>query len=206
MLMDVGTAKRLLREEIWRELEAKGLAMFPLPCYGRIPNFAGSEEAANRLRLLAEWRQAKVVFVSPDFAQRKVRENSLSDGKILVMASPRLRQDYVVVHPECVEGLAVSASTIKGAFKHGKIATILEIPRPDLVIEGAVAVDMQGNRLGKGGGYGDSEIKTLKTRFGPTSVAVTVHDLQVVKAVPIEDRDEKIQMIVTPTRVIRVSR
>jgi len=204
--MDVRTAKNLLREEIWRELETKGLARFPLPCYGRIPNFAGSEEAANRLRPLVEWRQAKVVFVSPDLAQRKVRENALSDGKTLVMASPRLRQGYVVVHPECVEGFTVSASTIKGAFKYGKISTILEIPRPDLVIEGAVAVDMQGNRLGKGGGYGDSEIKTVKTRFGSTSVAVTVHDVQVVKAVPFEDKDEKIQIIVTPTRVIRVSR
>lgn len=201
--MDARTAKRLMREEIWRELEARGLARFPLPCYGRIPNFAGSDKAADRLRTLAEWRQAMTVFVSPDFAQRKVRENTLSDGKILVMASPRLRQGYVVVHPEDVKGLAVSASTIKRAFKHGKIASNLEIPRPDLIIEGAVAVDMQGNRLGKGGGYGDAEINTLRTRFGPIPVAVTVHDLQVVKAVPFEDKDEKIQIIVTPTRVIR---
>lgn len=205
MLMDVKTAKRLLREEIWKELEAKGIARFPLPCYGRIPNFAGSDEAADRLRASAEWIRANVVFVSPDFAQRKVRENTLSDGKILVMASPRLQQGYVVVHPDDVKGLTVSASTITGAFNHGKIVGNQEIPRPDLVIEGAVAVDMQGNRLGKGGGYGDAEIKTLKTKFGSIPVAVTVHDLQVVKAIPFEDKDEKIQMIVTPTRLIRLT-
>lgn len=204
MLMDVGTAKRLLREEIWRELEAKGVARFPLPCFGRIPNFAGSDEAADRLRALAEWMRAGTVFVSPDFAQRKVRENTLSDGKVLVMASPRLRQGYVVVHPDDVKGLTVSASTITGAFKHGKIVGNEEIPRLDLVIEGAVAVDMRGNRLGKGGGYGDAEIKTLRARFGSIPVAVTVHDLQVVKAVPFEDKDEKIHIIITPTRVIRV--
>lgn len=159
--MDVRTAKRLLREGIWKELETKGVARFPLPCYGRIPNFQDSDEAADRLRASAEWTRANVVFVSPDFAQRKVRENTLSDGKILVMASPRLRQGYVVVHPDDVKGLTVSASTIKGAFNHGKIVGNQEIPRPDLVIEGAFAVDMQGNRLGKGGGYGDAEIKTL---------------------------------------------
>jgi 5-formyltetrahydrofolate cyclo-ligase len=205
MLMDVRTAKRLLREEIWKELEAKDVAMFPLPCYGRIPNFRGSDEAADRLRASAEWRRANVVFVSPDFAQRKVRENTLSDGKILVMASPKLQQGYVVVHPDDVKGLAVSASTIEGAFNHGKTMDSEEIPRPDLVVEGAVAVDMQGNRLGKGGGYGDAEIKTLKARFGSILVAVTVHDLQVVEVVPFEDKDEKIQMIVTPTRLIRLT-
>ena len=205
MLMDVRTTKRLLREEIWKELEAKGVARFPLPCYGRIPNFEGSVEAADRLRASAEWIYANLVFVSPDFAQRKVRENTLSDGKILVMASPKLQHGYVVVHPDDVRGLTVSASTIKGAFKHGKIVGSQEIPRPDLVIEGAVAVDMQGNRLGKGGGYGDAEKKTLKTRFGSIPVAATVHDLQVVKAVPFEDKDEKIQMIVTPTRLIRLT-
>jgi 5-formyltetrahydrofolate cyclo-ligase len=121
------------------------------------------------------------------------------------MASPKLRQGYVVVYHEDVRGSAVSASTIKGAFKHGKIMGSIEIPRPDLVVEGAVAVDMQGNRLGKGGGYGDVEIRTLRTRFGPIPVAVTVHDLQLLKAVPSEHKDEKIQIIVTPTRVIRVS-
>jgi 5-formyltetrahydrofolate cyclo-ligase len=203
--MDVRTAKRLLREKIWKELEAKGIARFPLPCHGRIPNFRGSDEAADRLRASAEWIRANVVFVSPDFAQRKVRENTLSDGKILVMASPRLQQGCVVVHPDDVKGLTVSASTIKGAFKHGTIVGSQEIPRPDLVIEGAVAVDTQGNRLGKGGGYGDAEVKTLKTRFGPVPVAVTVHDLQVVKTVPFEDKDEKIQMVVTPTRLIRLT-
>jgi 5-formyltetrahydrofolate cyclo-ligase len=205
MLMDVGTAKKLLRKEIWKELETKGIARFPLPCYGRIPNFAGSDDAAEKLRASAEWTRAKTVFVSPDFAQRKVRENALSDGKTLVMASPRLQQGYVVVHPDDVKCSAASASTITGAFKHGKIVGEEEIPRPDLVIEGAVAVDMRGNRLGKGGGYGDVEIKTLKTRFGSILVAVTVHDLQVVGAVPVEDKDEKIQMIVTPTRLIRLT-
>ncbi|MGD0979636.1 MAG: 5-formyltetrahydrofolate cyclo-ligase [Candidatus Bathyarchaeia archaeon] len=203
--MDARTAKRLLREEIWRELEAKGVARFPLPCHGRIPNFRGSDEAADRLRASAEWIRASVVFVSPDFAQRKVRENTLSDGKILVMVSPRLRHGYVMVHPDDAKGSTVSASTIKGAFNLGKIMGNEEIPRPDLVIEGAVAVDTQGNRLGKGGGYGDAEIKTLKTRFGSIPVAVTVHDLQVVKAVPFEDKDEKIQIIVTPTRLIRLT-
>ena len=203
--MDVKTAKKLLREEIWNKLEKNGVARFPLPCYRRIPNFADSEKAADKVKLLKEWKEARVVFANPDFAQQKVREYALLAGKVLVMASPRLKHGYVVVNPTDVKGLENSASTIRGAFKYGRTVGAQEIPKPDLIIEGSVAVDMNGYRLGKGGGYGDVEIKTLKKMFGFIPIITTVHDMQVVEAVPFEEKDEKVSLIVTPTRVIRVS-
>ena len=204
--MDVKKAKKLLRKEIWTKLETNGVARFPLPCYGRIPNFAGSEKAAEKVRFLKEWKNAKVVFANPDFAQRKVREYALLDGKILVMASPRLKRGYVVVDPKNVKGIENFASTIRGALKYGKMVNLQEIPKPDLIVEGSVAVDMRGHRLGKGHGYGDVEIEALKRMFGEILVATTVHDIQVVDAVPFEERNEKVSLIVTPTKIIRISR
>lgn len=201
--MDIEKAKRLLRETIWTKLESEHVARFPLPCFGRIPNFAGSEEAAERVRLLPEWRKARVVFVSPDYAQQKVRENALLDGKVLVMASPKLRHGYGVIYPDAVKGFESFSSTIRGAFKYGKAVPVQEMPRPDLIVEGSVAVDMQGHRLGKGGGYGDVEISTLKAMFGNVPVVTTVHDMQVVDSVPFDRKDEKVCAIVTPTRTIR---
>ncbi|HEX3012754.1 MAG TPA: 5-formyltetrahydrofolate cyclo-ligase, partial [Methanobacterium sp.] len=47
-----------------------------------------------------------------------------------------------------VKGNEETASTINGAFKFGK--KIHEFPEVDLVVEGSVAVDKSGNRLGKG--------------------------------------------------------
>lgn len=204
-LMDIKTAKKLLREKIWLQLEAKGIARFPLPCYGRIPNFAESERAAEKVRLLNEWRQARVIFANPDYAQQKVREYALLDGKLLVMASPKLKHGYIVVNPKDVIGLESIVSTIRGAFKYGRTVTSSEIPKPDLIVEGSVAVDQHGHRLGKGGGYGDLEIKTLKGMFGFIPVITTVHDMQIVESVPFEEKDEKVSVIVTPTRIIRVS-
>jgi len=201
--LDIEKAKRLLRETIWTRLESEHVARFPLPCFGRIPNFAGSEKAAEQVRLLPEWRKARVVFVSPDYAQRKVRENALLDGKVLVMASPKLRHGYVVIYPDAVKGFESFSSTIRGAFKYGKAVPVQEMPRPDLIVEGSVAVDMQGHRLGKGGGYGDVEISTLKAMFGNVPVVTTVHDMQVVDSVPFDRKDEKVCAIVTPTRTIR---
>ena len=203
--MSVREAKKLLREEIWARLEATGVARFPLPCFGHVPNFEGSEKAARNVRLLEEWKEAKVVFVNPDFAQQKVRENALLDGKLLVMASPKLKHGYIVVDPAEVRGSESRASTIRGAFSHGKVVSLEEMPRPDLIVEGSVAVDLKGNRLGKGGGYGDVEIRTLKKRFGSVPVLSAVHEMQVVPNVPSEEKDEIVSIIVTAHRVIRVS-
>ena len=77
--MDIKAEKQRLREKIWREIQERGIAKFPLPCWGRIPNFQGAEKAAENLRKLEEWKKAKVIFVSPDSPQRKVRENALKD-------------------------------------------------------------------------------------------------------------------------------
>jgi len=199
----IAEEKRQLREKIWREMEKSGVATFPLPCWGRIPNFYGAEAAADKLRLLEEWKRAKVVFVNPDSPQRKVRENALKDGKVLIMASPRLERGFILISPEKVRGKERLASTIRGAFKFG--VQTRDLPKPDLIVEGSVAVDMKGHRLGKGHGYGDVEIEILEKKFGEIPVATTVHDMQVVENVPFEEKDRRVFIIVTPTRIIRVT-
>lgn len=199
--MDIKAEKQRLREKIWREIQERGIAKFP-PCWGRIPNFQGAEKAAENLRKLEEWRKAKVIFVSPDSPQRKVRENALKDGKILVMASPRLKSGFLAIKPEKVKGHEAHASTIRGAFRFAEQTE--DFPKPDLVVIGSVAVDIHGNRLGKGGGYGDRELEIIRSRFGKVPVATTVHDMQVVDFVPSEPHDQKVDIIVTPTRIIRV--
>ena len=202
-MSEITKEKQRLREKIWREMEKSGVATFPLPCWGRIPNFVGAETAADKLRQLEEWKKAKVVFVNPDSPQRKVRENALKDGKILIMASPRLKRGFILIDPAKVRGKEHLASTIRGAFQFG--VETQDFPKPDLIVEGSVAVDLHGHRLGKGHGYGDVEIEILERRFGEIPVATTVHDMQVVENVPFEEKDRKVSLIITPTRVIRVT-
>jgi len=194
--------KKRLREEIWRRMQEKGIAKFPLPCYGRIPNFYGAEKAAENLKKLEEWKKARIIFANPDSPQKKVRENALKEGKTVIMASPRLKHGFIIIRPEKVLGKERFAATIRGAFTYGEKTT--SIPKPDLVIAGSVAVDLQGHRLGKGGGYGDRELKMIRENFGKVLVVTTVHDVQVVDYVPNEPHDEKVDLIVTPSRTIRV--
>lgn len=184
-------------------MEEQGVARFPLPVKDRIPNFEAAEIAAERLKELPEWRKAKIIVANPDSPQRSVRELALREGKVLIMASPRLKEGYWKIEPEGAKGKEKSASTIRGAARLSE--KISDLPRPDLVVTGCVAVDKDGNRLGKGGGYGDREISQIREKFGQILVATTVHDRQLVKTVPHEKKDQKVDIIVTPTQTIRIS-
>lgn len=197
--------KEKLRKQIWNTLESNKLSKNPKPLHGRIPNFFGSTAAAKELRTTEEWINSKIIFSSPDSAQKSVREFALRDGKLLIMASPKLKNGYLLINPLDIKENEKEASTINGAFKYGK--QIEKFPKVDLVIEGSVAVDIKGNRLGKGGGYGDVEIKRLFEENAiniETPVVTTVHEIQIVDNVPTEAHDQKINMIVTPKRVIRI--
>jgi 5-formyltetrahydrofolate cyclo-ligase len=197
-------AKGKLRRKIWKNLEERGLT--PPKIYsGRIPRFKGAEKAASLLRNTFEWKNSQVIFSSPDSAQREVREYALLDQKVLITASPKLKKGYLLIDPNDTAGHEKSASTIKGAFKYGK--TISIFPPVDLVVEGSVAVDQMGGRLGKGGGYADQEIAHLfweNSISKNTPIATTVHEAQIVDKIPTEPHDKKINMIVTPERVLKM--
>lgn len=193
--------KQKLREEIWKKMDALGIAIFPY-AYGRIPNFVGSELAGNKVTTLEEWKKAKIIFSNPDFAQQKVRENALKENKILIMASPKLKHGFIKIDPKDVKCNEKFASTISGAFKYGR--KMDDLIKPDLIITGCVAVDEENFvRLGKGGGYGDREIEMIEEKFGKIPVVTTVHDIQVVKNIPFDEKDTRVDIIVTPTRIIR---
>ncbi len=200
--------KGRIRERIWRLMEEKEIARFPRPVYGRIPNFLGAEEAAQRLTALPEFKRAKVVKVNPDSPQNPVREAVLFSGKVLIMPTPRLRRGFLVLDPKIISKQAMRrASTIRGAFKYGKPVGIGEIPEIDLIVAGSVAVSPGGARIGKGGGYSEIEygiLRELNLIGGKTPIVTTVHDVQVVDGVPIEEHDFSLDIIATPTRMIRV--
>jgi 5-formyltetrahydrofolate cyclo-ligase len=203
-----------IRREVWDRLLREGIARPPLPPHGRIPNFAGASEAASRLFATREWERAEVVKVNPDSPQRPVRRRALYDGKMLLMPTPRLRRGFILLDPARLPRRRYGeASTIRGAFRLGVLLSNLEalassISRVDLIVEGSVAVDTYGGRLGKGEGYGELEyaiLAELGLAGEETPIATTVHDIQVYEErLPQDPWDVSIDIIATPTRLIRV--
>jgi 5-formyltetrahydrofolate cyclo-ligase len=197
--------KQSMRETIWKKMKKIGVERFPY-AWGRIPNFEGAEKAASRLGGLDMFKNARTVFVAPDSPQRPVRELVLRQKKVLIMPTPRLKSGFLQVNP--VRGTETMASSIRGAFTQGISLSEEDIPVVDLVVQGAVAVDLMGGRIGKGGGYGDREIQILRThgKISTAPLVVTVHDMQVVEWVPQDAWDFTVDSIITPTRVLTTAR
>ncbi len=177
--------KERIRQLVWERMRRAGAGRFPFGS-GRIPNFDGAEHAAAVLSELREWSQARVLKCNPDYAQAPVRKRALREGKVVYMAVPRLQGEkpFLELDPELLKGQEAEAATITGAARLGRPVRPEEMRPIDLVVCGAVAVRVDGARLGKGGGYSDLEyavVRGLGLVAAETPVVTTVHPLQVVE-------------------------
>ena len=169
-----------------------------------------ADAAAARLAETPEWKDAQVVKVNPDAPQRGVRFRALRAGKTLLMPTPRLREGFIRLDPSLIAANRwFEASSIKGAFELGSPVGLDDLPRIDLLVFGSVAVSADGDRVGKGEGYAELEfavLRTLERVPADVVIATTVHDAQVVEAIPREHFDVTLDLICTPNRTIRVTR
>jgi 5-formyltetrahydrofolate cyclo-ligase len=202
--------KNEIRESVWQLLQEKKAARFP-GAKGRIPNFLGAEACAKQLAETRYWKAARVLKINPDSPQRAIRQKGLADGKIIYMAVPRLRSEkpFVELDPEKLRCSPYAASSIKGAGQYGRMVSLDEMTRIDLVVCGSVAVNRQGARVGKGGGYSDLEfaLLTLEKKIDRrTPVVTSVHPLQIIdEEIPMTEHDIPLSAIVTPTEVIEIT-
>jgi 5-formyltetrahydrofolate cyclo-ligase len=205
-------SKDQVRRAVWKAMEREGVSRFP-GAEGRIPNFAGAKLAAQKLANNRLWKRARVIKANPDSPQTHARRLALEEGKQLVMAVPRLRDQHPfrLLDPRKLSAKQVrEAATIKGALRHGRVVALEEIPEIDFVLCGSVAVNLSGARLGKGGGFSDLEYGLLieEGRIDEhTIVATTVHPIQILREhLPIISHDLPVDLIATPRAVIEVER
>ena len=205
------TEKQALRERVWDDLEASGEARFPFPPHGRIPNFAGASDAAERLADQREWERAETVKANPDAPQLPARRRALRAGKTVYMAVPRLRDEdcFLELDPDQIDPEDYdAAATLSHVDDHADQVGPDALPHVDLVLCGSVAVTEAGARVGKGEGFSDLEFAILSDLGlvdDETVVATTVHERQVVddsEVVP-DAHDVPMDLVATPERVIR---
>lgn len=139
---------------------------------------------------LPEWREARVVMLF-NSQPREVQLRGLSTG------------DKRVVWP-AVEGAgkplvlregACDTTGPRGILQPGPDAPIVPARDVDLVIVPALALSMEGARLGYGGGFYD---RTL-ARMAAVRVAVA-YDEQIVDMVPTDDHDVLMDWVITQSR------
>lgn len=206
--------KWVIRKRIWDLLEAKDIARPPRPVHHRIPNFDGADRAAARLSTLPEFIEAKCVKVNPDTPQKGVRYRVLADGKTLLTPQPRLRTGFfsILRKDALPDGVEINeVTTSKGVAQYGTPVGLNEDYTVDLVVVGSTAVcPTSGARVGKGEGFAELEWGILSLQgnldAANTLVVTTVHDEQVVlmPEATLTKHDVPVDIIVTPTRIIRV--
>ena len=200
--------KWAIREDVWTALETARVVRGK-SVHDKIPHFIGCEVAASLATELPEWEAARAIKSNPDQAQRPLRQLALEQGKLLYMAVPRLRDERVFIEldPTRPEVEPAKAATISGAFKVGRPVYVAEMQPIDLVISGSVAVNRQGVRVGKGGGYADLEygLAAAAGVVNPdTPVISTVHAMQVLdEDLPYTQHDVPLAVVITPDAIIR---
>ncbi|OYD07047.1 5-formyltetrahydrofolate cyclo-ligase [Paludifilum halophilum] len=185
-------------------MEKEKVGRFPFPLKGRIPNFRGAEEAARRVTELEIYRQAQTVKVNPDSPQLPLRTRVLKDGKTLLVPTPRLKAGFIQVRRESVpDGEERRATSLSHIRKYGKEISLDQLPSIDLIVIGAVVLNRDGRRLGKGEGYADREYAILR-ELGNEAVPVvsTIHSTQLLEEeIPIQSFDLTVDWIATEKEI-----
>jgi 5-formyltetrahydrofolate cyclo-ligase len=201
-------SKDAIRDRIWDRLGDEEIARFPFPPHGRITNYDGAREAADRAMSLPELADAETVKANPDAPQLPLRRRLLDEGKTVYMAVPRLRERacFVELDPATISDTD-AAATVSKMGGYGTAVEPTDVPEIDAIVAGSVAVTERGVRIGKGEGYSDLEYGILR-EFGrvdgETPTVTTVHDIQVIdEEVTPAPYDVVMDVICTPTRTIR---
>lgn len=194
------------RHAVWDALQREGVARFPYPPHGRIPNVVGAHDAAERLLDAPPWSEARVLKVNPDAAQRPVREGALRRGIVVLVPTPRLKGGFHRLDPDRIPpehvGQAASLSSMK---RWAEAVPLDEVPEPDAIVTGSVAVTRDGRRCGKGEGYADLEYAILRELgHRPVPVGTTVHPLQLVDGDFGDPTDLPVAAVATPDELVRV--
>ncbi|MCS7232091.1 MAG: 5-formyltetrahydrofolate cyclo-ligase [Elusimicrobiota bacterium] len=198
--------KEIIRKQVWDKLLKERVSSSP---HGHIPQFKGQDKAAEVLRSLEVYKKAERVFVPPDQAQYLVRFNCVNDGKTLIMATPALKDGFYEVKKDNPNWeKAIYSHKIRNYGKKLK-TDFKEIGKIDLMITGAVAVSLKGERIGKGSGFFDWEYKILReigSIDDSTPVVAVVHCLQIFEKLPATSADVSVDYIVTPQKIIKTER
>jgi 5-formyltetrahydrofolate cyclo-ligase len=164
------------------------------------------EAAAGHARALlknqAIWRAARtILFFAPledELDVWPLMTEALTAGK--AAALPRFDAKaggYLACH---VHNLAGDLRTGQfGIREPGTHCQEIAINRLDLVLVPGVAFDLQGRRLGRGKGFYDRWLATMRG----TTCGVAF-DEQIVRRVPVAPHDAQVNCILTPTRWIEL--
>ena len=166
-----------------------------------------SERITKRLLALGAYRGARCVMAYASFGSEFETADFLADvlaqGKKLVL--PRIERGNRMLQLHAVGDPARDLAPGVWGILQPRADVCLPVPASQLefVLVPGVAFTRRGERLGYGGGYYDGFIRSLSPR--PPLVAAGF-ELQLFPELPLTDRDERVDLVVTEAAEYRASR
>jgi 5-formyltetrahydrofolate cyclo-ligase len=137
--------------------------------------------------------------LASELSTRALFERARSAGKPTLW--PRARPDGALELARCDDWAALTPDSL-GIPAPPRAAPRCALQAGDLVVLPGVAFTSDGARLGRGGGHYD---RLLARRVGEARVGIAF-DLQIVPEIPEEPHDQRMDLVVTPSRTWRTPR
>ncbi|XP_023244890.1 methenyltetrahydrofolate synthase domain-containing protein [Copidosoma floridanum] len=207
--------KQSFREKMWVHMAKEKLTRSFRSLCSRIPFFNGYDEATKRLTELNEYKEAKLLMISPDKPQESVIIASLQQKKEVLIPRPRLLSGLFYRVKSAADLPEEEAKDVVVRYDIKQVQTPINFHSKDLKVDmlvlGSVCVNKAGYRIGEGEGFVDLEyaiLSKMKAVDENTIIVTTVHDCQILDDLPnelFEPHDVAVDVIITPTQTIVVN-
>ena len=118
-------------------------------------------------------------------------------GKIVAVPKISWQQRYMI--PVCINSLETGFSTEVAGLRNPVTGVPMSFGKIDLVVTPALGFDNKGNRLGRGGSYYDRFFANKELKASRCGFAFAE---QMVESVPVTERDEPVDFLVTDEEVM----
>lgn len=184
------------------KIAARSLCLARRDALAPAARHAASEAIAAGIAALASWREARVVMLTLPFGSewdtRPLFDAAISAGKRVVL--PRVnRQTRMLDLLGVDDPVRDVESGFRGIPEPRRTCPPVAPDTVRWVLVPGVAFDVEGARLGYGGGFYDRLLPLLPP---DTQRIAGAFDLQVIERVPIAGHDVRVHRIVTETRVL----
>lgn len=160
-------------------------------------------EIFNRLINLDLYKEAKNIFIYLSFGSEidtnPIIDRALEDGKeVYIPKIYKSNKEMKAIRLNSFEDLEENSM---GILEPKDDSNFIDKENIDLIIVPGAVFDLEGNRIGYGGGYYDRFLSNIKDKRNKVALA---YDLQIVENIEAEEHDIKVDYIITNSRINKI--
>jgi len=162
-----------------------------------------SELIQKRLFNLPEFKKAKTIMfyvaMGSEVRTEQMIKQALKQGKRVVVPISDVKKRKLILS-ELKDFDELKPGTFNILEPKKEFIRPVSAEEIDLVIVPGIAFDKKGNRIGYGMGFYDKFLTSLKKRIPVVGLA---YELQIVDAIPVDDKDVTVNKVITEKEVIK---